>query len=262
MNRDSSENSKTPNMEVSVINFTTEQYFTDLLDNSQFYNEFLTRQANIEMNATSYLNGTTDEDIFDIGASGDATTTAATLSDIQSAFLKNMTDLAHNILKFYTPVLAITGSIGNIISVLVFFCTKLKKLSSSYYLAALGVSDTGILLLFFCQWLNYFNISLYAVDIFCQFFTYLSGLCTLLSSWFVVAFTLERFIAVLYPLKRQTLCTVRRAKSVLLCLVLFGIVHSLPLLVFFAPQTNREGVFCDVYNNYQVSQVNGIHLYV
>lgn len=46
---------------------------------------------------------------------------------------------------YFIPVITVFGTVGNILSVMVFLRTKLKKLSSSYYLAALAIFDTGYL---------------------------------------------------------------------------------------------------------------------
>lgn len=156
---------------------------------------------------------------------------------------------------YYTPGLVLVGSIGNILSVLVFFKTKLRKLSSSFYLAALGISDTCFLIGAFISWLNYVNIKIYNQEYYCQFFTYFSGLCSFLSVWFVVAFTVERFIAVLYPLKRQTMCTVRRAKIVLCCLIVLGAIISTPYLIYSAPifSEGMNDYVCDVREEFRVS---------
>jgi 7 transmembrane receptor (rhodopsin family) len=156
---------------------------------------------------------------------------------------------------YYTPALTFVGTIGNILSVIVFSKTKLSKLSSSYYLTALAVSDTCFLIGAFVSWLNYVNINIYNKNYYCQFFTYLSGLCSFLSVWFVVAFTVERFIAVLYPLKRQTMCTVKRACFVLVGLLLLGCTISIPYFAFAAPQYSEylKDFVCDVRDEYKVS---------
>lgn len=161
---------------------------------------------------------------------------------------------------YYTPALTLVGTIGNILSVIVFFKTKLCKLSSSYYLAALAVSDTCFLIGAFVSWLNYVDINVYNKNYFCQFFTYISGLCSFLSVWFVVAFTVERFIAVLYPLKRQTMCTVKRACSVLVGLIVLGCTISIPYFVFAAPQYSDylKDFVCDVRSEYKVSRASSL----
>lgn len=159
---------------------------------------------------------------------------------------------------YYTPALVLVGSIGNILSVIVFFRTKLRKLSSSYYLAALGISDTCFLMGAFVSWLNYLSIDIYNRNYYCQFFTYISGLCSFLSVWFVVAFTVERFIAVLYPLKRQTMCTVKRACTVVVGLLILGSVISIPYLIFAESHFSAylNDYVCDVREEYKVRKFN------
>ncbi|XP_043650804.1 galanin-like G-protein coupled receptor npr-9 isoform X1 [Drosophila teissieri] len=155
--------------------------------------------------------------------------------------------------QYYIPVVCCTGSIGNILSVFVFFRTKLRKLSSSFYLAALAVSDTCFLAGLFAQWLNFLNVDIYNRNYFCQFFTFSSYLASFCSVWFVVAFTVERFIAVIYPLKRQTMCTVRRAKIVLFCLTLVGCLHCLPYVVIAKPvfMARLNATICDLNTEYK-----------
>lgn len=156
---------------------------------------------------------------------------------------------------YYTPTIVFVGSIGNILSILVFVCTNLKKLSSSYYLAALGITDTCFLLLSLMNWLNFQDINLINLDGVCQIYSFLQGICSFLSVWYVAAFTVERFIAVLYPLKRQSMCTVRRAVIVLLCLTASSCVFCVPLFIFFGPVYNysSNSMVCDAVQEYKVS---------
>ncbi|XP_015127177.1 FMRFamide receptor [Diachasma alloeum] len=137
---------------------------------------------------------------------------------------------------YYTPVLVCLGTLGNCLSVYVFFYTKMRRASSSWYLAALVISDTGFLVAVFIVWLNMVGIGIFNRQGYCQFFVYLSTLCSFLSVWFVVSFTIERFIAVLYPLRRQSLCTVAKAKMVILGLTGIGIILCSPVLWFTSPR--------------------------
>jgi 7 transmembrane receptor (rhodopsin family) len=169
--------------------------------------------------------------------------------------LNLMEQIGHLLNFYYTPFLVTVGSVGNILSVLVFFKTKLRKLSSSYYLAALGISDTCFLFVMFISWLSFFGINVYSRNFFCQFFTYFSSVCCFLSVWFVVAFTVERFIAVLYPLQRQTMCTVRRAKMVICGLIGLSLVFCTPFYLFSEPYhvEQANATICDVRMEYKVS---------
>ncbi|XP_058123436.1 thyrotropin-releasing hormone receptor-like [Anopheles ziemanni] len=154
---------------------------------------------------------------------------------------------------YYVPALVLFGTIGNILSVLVFFKTKLRKLSSSYYLAALGLSDTVYLFGLFVTWLDFFQVHIYTREPYCQLFTYMSGVSSFLSVWYVVAFTFERFIVVRYPLKRQSWCTVRRAKTIIACLTMFGSVLCVPYIFYAGTQLSERNnlIICDLRKEYK-----------
>lgn len=156
---------------------------------------------------------------------------------------------------YYVPFIIVSGSIGNILSVIVFSKTKLKKLSSSYYLAALAVSDTGFLIVLMFNWLSGRGVQLYNKPMWCQFFQFSSALFIFLSVWFVVAFTVERFIAVMYPLKRQTMCTIRRAKIVLSALSICGLIFCSPVLIFSSVVWDQNQLMfqCDLLPEHKVS---------
>lgn len=76
--------------------------------------------------------------------------------------------------RYYTPALVGFGTLGNCLSVVVFFSTKLRKLSSSYYLSALAISDTGYLFCTFFSWLNLVDIDVFNRPGFCEFSVYLT----------------------------------------------------------------------------------------
>ncbi|XP_026673255.1 thyrotropin-releasing hormone receptor [Ceratina calcarata] len=154
-------------------------------------------------------------------------------------------DLTETVLRtvqlYYTPILVYFGSLGNCVSVVVFFGTKLCQYSSSVYLGALAISDTGFLVSVFVVWLNLVGVGLFNQPGFCQFFIYLTTLCSFTSVWLVVAFTIERFIAVEYPLYRQSICTVARAKITVAILTVMGVVLCSPVLWVSAPRLQYNG---------------------
>lgn len=142
----------------------------------------------------------------------------------------------------YTPILVHLGILGNGMSVVVFFRTKLRKLSSSYYLSALAISDSIFLMALFIVWLSMVDVDLFNQHGSCQLVVYITGVCSFLSVWLVLAFTIERFVAVRYPLLRQSVCTVARARMVMKVMVLFAMVAFSPLLVFAKAQRVRQRV--------------------
>ncbi|KAI5637018.1 7 transmembrane receptor (rhodopsin family) domain-containing protein [Phthorimaea operculella] len=65
-----------------------------------------------------------------------------------------------------------------------------------------------------------------------RIFIYVTYVTTCLSAWLVVAFTVERFVAVLYPLQRNAICTVKRARHIILSIVLAALLLNVPVLRF------------------------------
>ncbi|XP_029160713.1 thyrotropin-releasing hormone receptor-like isoform X2 [Nylanderia fulva] len=152
--------------------------------------------------------------------------------------------LLQDIQRYYTPILVHFGLLGNCLSVCVFFGTKLRYSSSSIYLGALAISDTIFLVTIFVVWLSMVHVDLFNRWGFCQFFIYLSTLCSFLSVWLVVTFTVERYVAVKWPLRRQSLCTVSRAKAVVIGLTALAIPICSPVLLFSTSNGNATG--CDL----------------
>lgn len=137
----------------------------------------------------------------------------------------------HSILDFfhvyYIPFIIFVGLIGNLLSCIVFLTTHLKMRSSSYYLAALASADFGFLSVLLLVYLsNTAGLEFFNKQGWCQSLVYISSVCSILSVWLIVAFTVERFIAVQYPLQRPQMCTVSRAKCIVLLLTIVALVSQ------------------------------------
>lgn len=144
---------------------------------------------------------------------------------------------------YYTPVLIVLGCIGNLISIIVFYKSKLRAQSTSQYLSALALSDTLFLCQLLAPWLKAVGaINLFARNGFCQLFVYLSYVTCNYSSWLVVAFTTERFVAVVYPLRLNAIYTVKRARHIIGLLAAVALLLNVPVLRFAVPR----GDDCDV----------------
>ncbi|XP_033331947.1 C-C chemokine receptor type 1 isoform X3 [Megalopta genalis] len=163
--------------------------------------------------------------------------------DAAAAGIELIENVFRGLQFYYTPILVYLGTLGNCLSVIVFFGTKLCQYSSSVYLAALAISDTGFLVSVFVVWLNMLEVGLFNRPGFCQFFIYLTTLCSFMSVWLVVVFTIERFIAVQYPMYRQSMCTVARAKVTVAVLTMLAMILCSPVLWFSATsvQYNEKG---------------------
>ena len=132
---------------------------------------------------------------------------------------------AHYFFTYFTPIIFCIGIVGNSISLVVFLSKNMRKLSASMYLAALSTSDLMALLFYVLpEWLKHGLTMLpgHHSALFlqqhgtCQIMLYFQYIARFLSSWFVVFFTIERFIGVCFPLRRKDICDPRSASRVIL----------------------------------------------
>ena len=160
--------------------------------------------------------------------------------------------------KYIFPVIIFIGLIGNTISTIVFLGTYLRQLSLSIYLAALSISDTIFLLGMFIIWLEYVQVPLFHSVGICQIVIYTSYTSGFLSVWFVVSFTVERFIAIWKPLRKPDMCTTKRAKMVVIGLSVFAMLaYSCSLRtvgIKIIKNNSKQFVLCTPLNQY-----NNIH---
>ncbi|XP_042856582.1 uncharacterized protein LOC122243157 [Penaeus japonicus] len=188
---------------------------------------------------------------------------------------------AHNIFYVlhlcYTPAIIVFGVLGNLTSISVFLGTRMKKHSSSYFLAAMAASDSTYLVLLFLQWLldNDMFVSLIVEALHshggCKIMNYVGSTSASISRLryerrtkppfnhelvcnppilrLTVAYTLERCIAVKYPLLRATICTVGRAK---LAIGFIAVVNSLYYVYIFITTIQLPGFKdCGIYLDYR-----------
>lgn len=129
----------------------------------------------------------------------------------------------HTLNVYCTPMIILVGIAGNLLSFLVFTQTHLKCQSSSIYLASLAMVDNVFLVSLTFIWLNQMEIRVFHTNGWCQSLVYCTYVTTFLSVWYVVTFTIERFIIVHFPLRKDKYCTPQRAKRVVLTLALFAL---------------------------------------
>ncbi|GAB1600213.1 growth hormone secretagogue receptor type 1-like, partial [Argonauta hians] len=127
------------------------------------------------------------------------------------------------------PILIALGIPGNLLSFIVFTCsTVMNKLSSSTYMAALTLSDSGFLTILLCIWLQKMNMQEYVTQLWCQVIVFGAYIFGFLSVWFTILFTVERYKVVCYPLKATQICTKRRARLSTLIICIFALFLYMP----------------------------------
>ena len=141
----------------------------------------------------------------------------------------NAVDMTVKLIEwYYMPTVVILGLIGNCLSLVVFMVTYLNRLSLSVYLAALAISDSGFLMATVVTWIRLSpGQMLFNKEGWCQLAVFITYVFSFLSSWLVVSFSVERYIAICHPFLRPEMCTVSRARKVvsgltISALLLFG----------------------------------------
>ncbi|XP_063422220.1 probable G-protein coupled receptor 139 [Mytilus trossulus] len=136
----------------------------------------------------------------------------------------NLHKLYVNIYTIVVPIIAVVGLFGNTASIAVFTSSFLKRHSSSVFLAALAFVDNLFLLTLFLTWFDQTASNILSTTIPCQIVVYVTYFAAFLSVWLVVGFTTERYLAICHPLRAPMLCSNRRQKIAVTCLVLFAAV--------------------------------------
>jgi len=138
---------------------------------------------------------------------------------------------------YFTPVIVAIGLFGNIVSLIVFLSTRMRKTSASVYLASLAIADTSVLLFYVVpDWVNRSltiispntRYLFWELDGICHVRLYLGYVSRLVASWIIVSFTFERFVGVCYPL--QTLQRHPKRVLVLVCVVCSVLLLYVPFL--------------------------------
>lgn len=126
--------------------------------------------------------------------------------------------------KYTRLVIYALGYPGNLIAFLVWIRKPMLQ-SSGVYLAALALND----LIFITLDLPYclhteWSVFVLNVPLICECFTVVYLAAQYMSPLLTLAFTIERYIAIRYPLKRRWYCTVRRALCTSTCIAIFSLL--------------------------------------
>lgn len=126
------------------------------------------------------------------------------------------------LLQVGTPLIMIVGIPGNVMSFLVMKSRRIAQKSYSHYLCALAVFDSLVLIGKYIRRLDGLLIFTLHAGIFqnfgdagCKVYNFVEHVCYLFSSWLVLCMTLERFIAVNFPFRKEMLCKPKNAVTVI-----------------------------------------------
>lgn len=133
----------------------------------------------------------------------------------------------------FQGIIFAVGVLGNIMVVIVVMRTRSMHTPTNCYLVSLSVADFMVLVASVPNEI----ISYYVLGdewiwgrAGCALFIFLQYLGINASSLSITAFTVERYIAICLPMKAQTVCTVKRAKKIILGVWLFACSYCSPWL--------------------------------
>ncbi|XP_053671066.1 neuropeptides capa receptor [Anopheles nili] len=154
----------------------------------------------------------------------------------------------------------VTGVIGNLIVCLVIVRHPSMRTATNYYLFSLAVSDLIFLLLglpyeISLYWHQYpYNLGLP----FCKIRALISEASTYVSVLTIVAFSMERFLAICHPLHLYTMSGLQRPVRIIAGLWIVSLLSAVPFAIFTDidyiayPPTNEkilDSAFCAMLSN-------------
>ncbi|XP_046560815.1 LOW QUALITY PROTEIN: P2Y purinoceptor 1-like [Haliotis rubra] len=196
--------------------------------------ESVTMELEMDIEKLGYVNGNVSEDMIRVNLT--STSRRPTQTFRRMPTMDPMLAVLYQFQFYGYPVILTIGTLGNVLAYLIFTRTRLKKVSSVQYLAALAITDTGFLWTSFLTPLyGYYKVPIIIQDGLCQFMTFLNYVFTFLSIWYLVALVVERFIGVYWPMKKSTMCTPFRAKLVMSFMAVVAVACYSYVVYFFGP---------------------------
>uniref|UniRef100_A0A3Q0RFJ2 Growth hormone secretagogue receptor type 1 n=1 Tax=Amphilophus citrinellus TaxID=61819 RepID=A0A3Q0RFJ2_AMPCI len=131
----------------------------------------------------------------------------------------------------YIPLM-LFGLLGNILTILVVWLRPHMRTSTYLYLSSMAVSDLLILLLLPLDLYKLWRPRPWPLgDLACKLTMFLSECCTFCTILHITFLSLERYLAVCWPITAKTLVTRRRTRTIIGCLWLGAAVSAAPVLV-------------------------------
>uniref|UniRef100_A0A665VIV3 Growth hormone secretagogue receptor type 1 n=1 Tax=Echeneis naucrates TaxID=173247 RepID=A0A665VIV3_ECHNA len=131
----------------------------------------------------------------------------------------------------YIPLM-LFGLLGNILTILVVWLRPHMRSSTYLYLSSMAVSDLLILLLLPLDLYKLWRPRPWPLgDLACKLTMFLSECCTFCTILHITFLSLERYLAVCWPITAKTLVTRRRTRVLIVCLWLGAAVSAAPVLV-------------------------------
>nr|KAG5695518.1 hypothetical protein BaRGS_008021 [Batillaria attramentaria] len=142
----------------------------------------------------------------------------------------------------------VTGLLGNALVFTLCWDRSIRTCSYGVILRALALTDSLVLSLICTEdnldYVGFLHEFLTVHPAFCAFWNGVLSTVTMLSPWLVVLLTLDRYVAVVFPLKRASLCTSKAAVVSCAALTVITVASRVPDVVHSAILTHEGREEC------------------
>ncbi|KAL3859749.1 hypothetical protein ACJMK2_009947 [Sinanodonta woodiana] len=124
------------------------------------------------------------------------------------------------LLLYIPPILLLVGTFGNLFSFIILI-RHVRKVSTYNYLTVLAIMDILVLYVGLLQlWIGELTDEIVNQGRWlCKIVIFLGYVSSDASVWLIIAVTVERFIAVCFPLKAYAMCNIRKARCIIFCVI-------------------------------------------
>ncbi|KAI1893638.1 hypothetical protein AGOR_G00125770 [Albula goreensis] len=147
-------------------------------------------------------------------------------------------------------LLFLVGVTGNTMTILIIQRFKDMKTTTNLYLSSMAVSD---LLIFLSLPFDLYRLWKYMPWVFgevvCRLSHYINEGCTYATILHITALSIERYLAICFPLKAKVVVTKQRVKYIILALWAFALLSATPMLVLVGVEYEN-----DTHPDYNMSQ--------
>ncbi|XP_061599400.1 growth hormone secretagogue receptor a [Cololabis saira] len=139
-------------------------------------------------------------------------------------------------------LLFLVGVTGNVMTILVVSKYRDMRTTTNLYLCSMAVSD---LLIFLCMPLDLYRMWKYRPwrfgDALCKLFQFVSESCTYSTILSITALSVERYLAICFPLRAKALVTKRRVRGLIFFLWTVSLLSAGPVFVMVGVEMDGFG---------------------
>uniref|UniRef100_A0A3Q3JF80 Growth hormone secretagogue receptor type 1 n=1 Tax=Monopterus albus TaxID=43700 RepID=A0A3Q3JF80_MONAL len=139
-------------------------------------------------------------------------------------------------------LLFLVGVTGNVMTILVVSKYRDMRTTTNLYLCSMAVSD---LLIFLCMPLDLYRMWRYRPwrfgDALCKLFQFVSESCTYSTILSITALSVERYLAICFPLRAKALVTKRRVRALILLLWTVSLLSAGPVFAMVGVEQDSAG---------------------